>query len=77
MAMQNMTAIGNIDFDHLDFAEACALVDCLAAALDAMAANWAGDSMHMDRLALLHARALRRRHAAFDELERQHKEAAA
>ncbi len=79
MAMTEMRIIENLELDHLDFAESCALVDCLAAAVEAMAANWAGDSMHMDRLALIHAAAMRRKHAAFDERERerQHEEAAA
>ncbi len=71
MAMTEMRIIENLELDHLDFAESCALVDCLAAALDAMATNWTGDMMHMDRLALIHAAAMRRRCAAFVERERQ------
>ena len=71
MPMTQMTRIVNLELDHLDFAESCAFVECLNAALDAMAANWARDSTHMDRLALILAAAMRRKHAAFDERERE------
>ncbi len=74
MAMTEIRIIDNLELDHLDHAEACAFVDCLAAAIDAMAANWTGDHMHMDRLALIHASAMRRKHAALAERERQREE---
>ena len=69
MAMTNLRIISNLELDHLDFAESCALVDCLGAALEAMATIVYEDDKPMDRLALIHAAAMRRKHTAFDERE--------
>jgi UDP-N-acetylmuramate-alanine ligase len=73
MPMPSLKIIDNLDFDHMDFSEACALVDTLHAALEAMAAFGTAIDL-LDRLAVLHGRAHRRKHEAFDEMERERAE---
>ncbi len=57
-----------LDFDHLDFAQACQLCDTLQAALVAMA-SYTGDTDKVDRMALLYGRAELRKAEAFREYE--------
>ena len=58
-----------LDFDHLDFSQACELCSTLQAALVAVA-SWSGDPETTDRMALLYGRAEVRKADAFREFER-------
>ncbi len=59
----------SLDFDHLNFAQACQLSDTLARALDAVA-SYSGDVDQVDRVALLLGRAKLQQAAAFKDEER-------
>ncbi len=57
-----------LDFDHLDFAQACQLCDTLQSALTAVA-SYTSDGDKVDRMALLYGRAELRKAEAFREYE--------